>query len=261
MWLRCPVCGERLHKETSCYVCQQQHNFDIAKAGYTNLLLRNSSHSGDQKEMVFARRVFLAEGYYEPLAEMLLQILLKYKPIVSVDAGCGEGYYTNRLAEQSAGTMLAFDMSKEALRYAAKRSDKASYFLASIFHLPLFTHSVDMLFNIFAPFAEAEFKRVLKHQGHIVKVDPGSQHLLEFKTVLYEHPYMNEANHVAQFAIEDTQELMYKVNLPKEALLNLYHMTPYAYKSPKQSLLALQRLECLEVTLHFVVSIYINGES
>ena len=66
---RCPICQAPLLREDRVYRCENRHNFDISKEGYTHLLPPNQKHSaapGDDKGMAAARRDFLSKGYYSP---------------------------------------------------------------------------------------------------------------------------------------------------------------------------------------------------
>jgi len=63
----CPLCSAPLTLTDRTWGCPQQHKFDMAKEGYVNLLpvqKKNSKDPGDNKQMMFARREFLNEGYY-----------------------------------------------------------------------------------------------------------------------------------------------------------------------------------------------------
>ena len=102
--LICPHCGAPLVRKDKTFCCESGHSYDIARAGYCNLLQTNKpgDHTGDSKEMVEARRRFLDQGYYEGLAMAMCQQmknLTKDKADINfVDAGCGEGYYTRQMA-------------------------------------------------------------------------------------------------------------------------------------------------------------------
>lgn len=55
--------------------------------------------------MLDSRRHFLQQGFYAPLAEAIANTIRTHLPdsaqVLSVlDAGCGEGYYLGKLAEQ-----------------------------------------------------------------------------------------------------------------------------------------------------------------
>ena len=67
--LICPICAQPLIKLDKAMKCEKGHSFDIASAGYCNLLVgsKPGDFIGDSKEMVMARRRFLDSGAYEPL--------------------------------------------------------------------------------------------------------------------------------------------------------------------------------------------------
>ena len=99
----CPLCGEKLAIDEQVYRCTSGHCFDKAKEGYVNLLPANRQHAsapGDDKDMVKARTAFLDSGRYTPLKEALCALAAKYagERTALLDAGCGEGYYTEGLS-------------------------------------------------------------------------------------------------------------------------------------------------------------------
>ena len=56
MNILCPKCRNILYKDEKTYKCAQGHSFDIAKEGYLNLNLKNSKNTGDNPEMIKARK-------------------------------------------------------------------------------------------------------------------------------------------------------------------------------------------------------------
>ena len=142
----CPVCrGELTTTVDKTKKCPKGHSFDRARAGYYNLLPpRGGGNHGDNREMTEARRAFLSGGYYEPLAARVAEIVCDLTPPYGtvLDAGAGEGYYTSRcegeLFERDGGTsFLAFDISKDAMRYAAKAAPRVSFAVASSYDMPV----------------------------------------------------------------------------------------------------------------------------
>ena len=108
--------------------------------------------------MVLARREFLSKGYYQPLLNTVCSqiLVLSGETPLLLDAGCGEGWYTAGAARalraagrrpQIAGT----DISKFALRAAARREKEAEFAVASSYRLPLADGGVDVLLNCFSP--------------------------------------------------------------------------------------------------------------
>ena len=103
MNLCCPICKEQLNLVDRQYLCPNRHSFDIARQGYVNLLTVQQKHSlnpGDTREQVLSRREFLEAGFYAPIAETLVQTAKELGIFGQIlDVGCGEGYYSARLAE------------------------------------------------------------------------------------------------------------------------------------------------------------------
>ena len=164
--LRCPVCGAEgcVDDSQKRYFCRgvKQHSFDFAKSGYLNLCL--SAKSGDNKDAVRARSKFLEADYYLPLVQEINGILSELKANSVLDAGCGEGYYTNQMASVCE-TVFGADLSKEGIDKAAKtarqKGTNAFFAVASLFSLPVADASFDAVANLFAPCCEAEFSRIL----------------------------------------------------------------------------------------------------
>ena len=115
MNLLCPVCGEQLNLSGKQYLCPNRHSFDVARQGYVNLLTVQQKHSlnpGDTREQVLSRREFLEAGFYAPIAETLIAEA-KALGITGqiLDVGCGEGYYSARLADALEAPLTGLDIS------------------------------------------------------------------------------------------------------------------------------------------------------
>ena len=193
---RCPLCGSPLTREERGCICPARHSFDRAAAGYVHLLPPNRMHSkapGDDREMVAARAAFRERGYYAPrrqaLEELVLEASAHLEGPVLLDSGCGEGYYTAGMfrALERAGhrpRAAGIDISKYALRRAAKRLPEGEFAVASAYRLPLADASADLLTNVFSPLSAEEFARVLRPGGTFLYVVPSARHLWEMKQVL-----------------------------------------------------------------------------
>lgn len=182
--------------------CEHGHSFDESRDGYLNLLLahqKNSREPGYSKDMLDSRRRFFDRGYYEPLADQVASLLAKYAPAdaVVVDAGCGEGYYMRKLSLQVAPsvTRIGIDISKPAVKLAAKVDRTATYAVGGSHRLPLLDASVDVLLSHFSPISPDDFARVVKPGAILVTGGPASDHLLELKELFYDDPHYREANH------------------------------------------------------------------
>ncbi len=265
----CPVCSEGLFFTEQGLGCKNGHRFDRSAAGYVHLLPANKKHSkqpGDDKAMCSARNRFLSGGFYAPLCQKLEQLTRKYaQPNMHIlDAGCGEGYYTAAVyqaaCEQGRSAQLAgIDISKFALKYAAKRLPQAEFAVASSYHLPLKNESVDLILNCFSPMASQEFRRVLKSGGHLFYVVPAPMHLWELKEALYSTPYQNKRQTIEYdgFRLEDVQTVESTIQLTDpQQIQDLFTMTPYFYKTPKEGQQALEQLQQLTVQIAFDIHIF-----
>lgn len=265
----CPVCSAPLTREERSYRCPAGHSYDIAREGYVHLLPANKKHSanpGDDREMVAARTRFLDGGWYAPLRDALCRLALAHTggcPAV-LDAGCGEGYYTNGIfsALQNAGKsphVAGVDLSKLALRKAARRTPGAEFAVASVYHLPVADRSIDLLVDCFAPLALEEYRRVLKPGGMFLYVVPAPNHLIELKSVLYEQPYLNTEEAVAYEGFDYVEIIPVTALMAigdSQPLMDLFGMTPYAWKTPKAGVERLAALSGLDVTMDFRVHVF-----
>lgn len=266
---RCPLCAAPLEREAGAYRCGGGHSFDVAREGYVHLLPPNQKHSalpGDGRDMVRARREFLSKGYYQPLLNTICSRILTVSGETPslLDAGCGEGYYTAGVyqALRSAGKRpraAGTDISKFALRTAAKREREAEFAVASSYRLPLADGSVDLVLNCFSPLALEEFRRVLRPGGWFLYVVPGAEHLWEMKEILYESPYPNEEKETPYegFAYREIVPVDETALLETPAdIQNLFRMTPYFWKTPRAGAERLEALNRLEVRTSFRVHVF-----
>ena len=261
----CPVCGAALKNTEKACICPNGHNFDKSKAGYVHLLTHFSGHKthGDNKDMVRARRAFLETGAYALLKNAIAETAKKYAVSngTVLDSGCGEGYYTAAIAEALGRKMqvLGFDISKEAVNFAAKRCHAAQFAVASAFRIPMADESVDLLFEIFSPYSETEFLRVLKSGGYLLEVIPGARHLYDLKTAVYDSPYENEvaAFTRAGYTLSERVHLQNEITLHSaDDIQNLFLMTPYYYKTGKAEQARLRDLHTLTTETEFYILVY-----
>lgn len=254
MLLKCPICGNPLKKTDKTAKCANNHCFDYAKQGYVNLLLKQSVDHGDNREMVQARTIFLNSGSYAFLKEKLCELIAKEHADTLSDLGCGEGYYTSSF---QANEKYGFDMSKEALKYAARTDKSTHYAVASIFHLPLPDASMDTCVTCFAPFAKEEIERVLKPGGRFIFVSPAPKHLFELKQAVYEQPYENEVEDLDTNLKKESEEVITSTfHVNHDVLMALFTMTPYVHRTKKEDMEKLDLLTNMDITASFVIRVY-----
>ena len=280
LW-KCPVCGERLTPlpAEKRFACGNGHSFDLAKQGYIHLLLpqkRGASAPGDGADMVRARSAFLDGGYYEPFSDGVNGLCIDalrqtgHSSSVLADAGCGEGYYTVRLAKALADAgisarLAGFDLSKDAVLHGAKRaraagcSESLTFCVSSLFEMPLADASCGGIVNLFAPTADPEFARVLAPGGFLLLAVPAEEHLWGFKQALYDRPYRNEVRRdvLPHFVLSEVRRVSYRITLrTREDIRNLFTMTPYFWKTSVSDREKLERLDTLETEAAFDLLLY-----
>lgn len=264
--LRCPVCYEALSRHERQYVCANQHSFDLAKEGYINLLQSNQKHSkdpGDNQEMVVRRKQFLDQGLYQPVSDQIDTLVAAELDASGAaaahiaDIGCGEGYYLHRLrqhvaAQRGESACFGVDISKHAIRAAAKRDKQITWVVASVVALPFLDARLDLLLNIFAPANPAECARVLKPGGRMLVVNPGPMHLYSLREQIYDRAEQHSQDAFVErfsdaFRLIETSRIQYMMRLPsQEDILNLLMMTPYFWTMSAQTRTQLAALSAWE---------------
>lgn len=263
----CPKCKEKLNIEDTRCVCKNGHSYDLARGGYYNLLLGNNGGvHGDNKEMVLARRAFLGGGFYEPLARNIALLVLNHTPIGGsvLDAGAGEGYYTDMVERalydrDGESDVSAFDISKDAVREIGKKNKRISLAVAGSYHMPIADAEFDTVINTFSPLAIEETRRVLKLGGHFIMAIPDEMHLFDLKAVIYDTPYKNVVADTALEGFEfiSDEPLHYKFTLKsKEEISSLFMMTPYAYRTKPSDKAKVEKLNSLECRANFRTLVY-----
>lgn len=242
-YLICPICKNNLLRQNNCLKCIKNHSFDFAKSGYINLLnpgKKNNAKAGDSKEMIRARSSFFSSGCYGQIRDTLCDIVKGLSPSVVVDAGCGEGYYTTKIANEIKDALVfGFDMSKFGTEHASK-VDKMNgitntlYSVSNIFDLPLSDECTDVVVNMFAPVADGEFHRILRRGGYLIIGVAGEHHLEGLKRVIYDDVYLNEVSDHAYngFELVEVKNLKYEAEIvSRETIWALFQMTPYYHRT------------------------------
>ncbi len=258
-----------MHHREKYWNCAKGHTFDTARSGYVNLLPSNYKHAknpGDNAVMMRARRKFLDAGHYAPLLQALEKAVVRCgKPGgVLIDAGCGEGYYTQGVSMALATAekpmeIYGVDISKSAADAAAKRCPNARFAVGSVYHLPVTDRCCDVLMTIFAPYCGNEFRRILHKNGTMIMVIPGQQHLWGLKEAIYDVPYPNAVRDYALEGFELMQaeyvDSWLKLENPED-IQNLFQMTPYYYKTGREEHARLAQLQSLSTQISFEILQY-----
>ena len=269
----CPYCqNQLLATSNKNYACELNHSFDVSKEGYINLLPVNQKKSkspGDNEMMISARRNFLELGFYDPLIEHIKTIIkedftFNNNHFVALDAGCGEGYYSERVMNKIPGVtsqIVGTDISKYAVKNAAKKYKDNFYFVSSVFNLPVATEGIDLILSIFSPLQPEEFKRILTKDGYVIVVSPGENHLKELAELIYDNFREHENNVIEKMTpsleYQTTKKATFTIHITDvESLLILLKMTPYYWSTSKENLAKIESCNDINITCDFNISIF-----
>ena len=168
--LACPLDSEPLKEQNGGkqLTCSKGHSFDAARQGYINLLPvqdKRSKNPGDSKEMIDARSRFLDSGAYQSISELCNNVVLdsltdeSVRSFTALDAGCGEGYYLDRLAkaakkapEERFATLalIGMDISKPAITAACRRNKHdITWLVGTNRRPPIRTNTIDVILCMF----------------------------------------------------------------------------------------------------------------
>ena len=268
--LICPKCKSPLFEEGGALKCENNHSYDIAKQGYVNLTLGNSKGSGDDKEMCRCRHEFHNSDYYKCLSEYIANVCVMHGFEAVLDAGCGEGYYLRKIRDRyckenkTFKSLCGIDLAKDAVSIGSRieksiQDDKRiEYAVCGIFDMPIQDKSIDCVLSVFAPVTELEAARVLKSSGIMIVVSPGEKHLEGLKKAVYNDVYDNDSSekqyscfeYLGRECISDT------ITVVGENIINLFHMTPYYWKTSEKDFEKLKKLSVLTTKIEFIVSLY-----
>lgn len=296
--LTCPVCGAALSGMDRSLRCPDGHTYDMAREGYVDLAPAGhgrSRRAGDTRAMLEARRRFLQQGHYDALAATLAAMARDQaaadsdavrdragpggpgtetggtatartgtRPFTVLDAGCGEGHYLRRVAGELAATasccLFGVDLSREALRMAARALPEARFFLNDVANgITMADGSVDLLLDVFAPRNPAEFARVTAPGGALVVVIPGDGHLRELRDrlpLLDIHP--DKRDHLTDqltgaFRLEQARAVVNRLTMSGNDVVDLLAMGPNAWHLDEEALEAARSLDGIEVAAEFEV--------
>lgn len=256
---RCPSCANPLHESAAGFVCERGHHFDRAREGYVNLVpggRLKGRPAGDDDTMVKARRAVFDAGLYTPIIDAVATEVASVRPRFILDAGCGEGSYLRRATELSTALGWGIDVSKPAMKLAAKRHREVRFAIASSYALPFEDAAFDAVINVFSPRHFPEMRRVLRVGGVAVVVTPGPHHLSQLKALLYDDPREHAEAADAQDGAERTSTVSFTLDLTDpQARANLLEMTPYWWSATAERRAAVLATP-LEVTVDVRITRY-----
>jgi 23S rRNA (guanine745-N1)-methyltransferase len=172
-------------------------------------------------------------GLYDKLREKLSGMI---SPSAVLDAGCGCGNLTADIFNSiNKPVTFAVDLSKDGIDFAAANfcGENLLWIVGNLNNLPISGNKIDVVLNIMSPANYAEFVRVLKPGGILVKVMPDSDYLKELRRFIYKENDKNEysnkdvlTNLADNMDIMDITALQYAHSVLPEHIPALFDMTP-----------------------------------
>ena len=269
----CPLCkASMMVIDLKSIICANHHTFDIAKQGYINFLtkLTNTKYG---KDLFEARREFIAEnGFFKPLSQAIAETINMYafkkEKVSLIDMGCGEGSHLSILSDTIRSdynklvTGAGIDFSKEGIIPAAKNYTNMIWAVADLTRTPFKDKQFDVILNILSPSNYAEFRRLLKADGIVIKIVPQSDYLKELREVIFDEPEkqsystVNTIGHFKRnFQLVNQSRLHYIVELNHPSLQKLIQMTPLSWRVDKQQCHAFLKRDSAKITVDLEVLI------
>ncbi|MRG86098.1 putative RNA methyltransferase [Salinibacillus xinjiangensis] len=263
----CPVCGEKMQVfELKSLVCTNQHSFDFTKQGYLNLTTQqiNTKYS---KELFESRKMLMADvGFFDSLVEKITEQIHSFvnnsaEELTLLDMGCGEGTHLVKIGEtlkvqNQPTTVAGIDLAKEGIKAAAKHYPGKIWTVADLSNTPFQSKQFDVILNILSPSNYAEFKRLLKTDGIVIKVIPQEGYLKELRELAFDdpakHSYSNketvELFH-ENFRMLKRERLQYTMSLDQPSIQALIEMTPMTWSVPIDRFQSLTSEESTKITV------------
>ena len=258
--LRCPRCQSAFELNGASLLCANRHCYDLSRRGYVNLApAHDQAAEKYDAELFDSRRLVFEHAFYEPIAQAISD-WMPDRPCLVLDAGCGEGYYARLLASRfPAAQLIGLDISRDAITAAAREpGSSANWLVADLKHLPVADACADVLLDVLTPADYAEFARVLKPDGLLIKVVPGADYLCQVRRAVA--PWLRSGDtydntrvldHLKQHAdiLEENEVRVTHALSPEESRAFL-RMTPMTFSVPAD---VLDTLALSNITIHMHV--------
>jgi 23S rRNA (guanine745-N1)-methyltransferase len=259
--LRCTVrnCDELLERRDVGLFCSSGHHFDQSKGGYWNLTQpqdKKSLDPGDNDDAVMARHRWLERGHAEGLVEAIRPWLESgrksslFENVRSnqraLDLGCGEGTFGPALFGDSPQDYCGIDLSRRAMKLAARRWPEATWVLANADRiLPVTDKSIGRVVSLFGRRPIGEIARVLTDDGVCVVAVPGEEDLIELRVRVQNEGHRRsrweqvvEEMRAAELTLVEHRLWTHRVDLDVEEIGDALAMTYRAVRKSQQDRLA-----------------------
>ena len=239
-------------------MCEAGHAYDIARAGYVNLLQpqdRRSRDAGDMATAVDARQWLIAAGFGRTLIDRVAAHAATLPSgSVVVDLGCGTGEALATMVERHSVFGIGIDLSVRAIERAARHWPTATWIVANADRrLPLLDRSASLVTSIHARRNPVDSARVLTDEGRLVVAVPAPDDLQELREAIAgralerERGHGVELEHSTLFQLLERDIVREQHHASRDVLLQLLRAT---YRGERRSALPrLDTLDALTITL------------
>ncbi|MFD1548459.1 methyltransferase domain-containing protein [Levilactobacillus fuyuanensis] len=232
---RCPVClAPYDHVDGHSLVCPNGHNVDLSKKG-TLYFMQRAVESEYDNDMLAARRRMLQAGLFAGITEEFAA-QMPASPQTILDVGCGEGTPLADVLQRrdNRDTVIGFDLSKPGINLATQLGGPAFFCVADLAQMPFSDGAFTTVLDLFSPSAYKEFNRVIAPGGHLLKVIPNSDYLIELRQAIFPagsaHATYDNGNVLGLFKQHypeaTAQRIRYQVPVPTDLFADLMLMTP-----------------------------------
>ncbi|MEQ1869651.1 MAG: putative RNA methyltransferase [Vicinamibacterales bacterium] len=261
--LACTVrgCGQPLERTPLTWTCPRGHSFDIARAGYVNLLQpqdRRSMEAGDARSAVDARARLFERGIGQHVIDAVVSAITTTGDIhsrsVVAELGSGTGHLLDAVHARFGAHCIGIDLAIRAVEIAARRASSVQWVVANADRrLPLLDGRVDLLLSINARRNPSEAARVLTPEGRLLVGIPADDDLIELREAVQGGAMARERvgqlvdEHSTHFSVVGRSSVRETRTCAKESLEDLLLGT---YRGGRHANAArVSALETLEVTL------------
>ncbi|WP_105956283.1 methyltransferase domain-containing protein [Apilactobacillus quenuiae] len=191
---RCPTCGKSYKKVNDfSIICPNNHSMDISKKGTLYFINHKVSTEYD-KEMLNSRRKLINAGLFDGIINKISDLIPNGKQTI-LDVGSGEGTPIKKIEESRSNQdhAIGFDISKPGVNLATSElSNNLFYCVADLAQLPFNDKSISVVTDMFSPSSYEEFNRIINKDGHLIKVIPNTNYLIELRRKLYKDDHKKQ---------------------------------------------------------------------
>jgi 23S rRNA (guanine745-N1)-methyltransferase len=239
--------------------CARRHSYDIARAGYINLLQpqdRRSLDAGDRRDAIDARARLLARGVGASIVRGFVDLAsrLATKGALVVDLGSGSGEVLASLAARTAIVGVGVDLSTAAAEHAARQFPELTWVVTNADRrVPLLDRSVDLVLSMHGRRNPEECARVLTHDGRVLVGMPAADDLVELRELVQGQRVTRQrtqavvAEHESSFCVVEQIQLRERHQLDRDQLNDLLRGTYRGERNARTE--RLESIDALVVTL------------